>query len=145
MSDNETATKLIQTYFQQHHITTMAINNLARAYQGQYSRLPDQETTATWLTDLLRKPTIWQPALVVIAMVKAAPTFPKVLANVPTAELWQPQLLQIASVNGTIGISNYFEITCNQRALCTRYLPNPDPLALAFSAALSAQLAQADS
>ncbi|USS84589.1 hypothetical protein M3M35_04545 [Fructilactobacillus myrtifloralis] len=145
MSDNETATNLIQAYFQQHHITTAAITNLARAYQGQYSQLPDQETTENWLLELLRNPTIWQPALVVIAMEQAAPSFPAVLSHIPVAELWQPQLLQIASHCGTIGISNYFEIKLNQQSLINRYLTTPDPLALALGAALSGALAHWDS
>ncbi|USS88202.1 hypothetical protein M3M39_01595 [Fructilactobacillus hinvesii] len=145
MNDNETAAKLIQAYFQQQQITDRDLIKLARAYQGQYSQLPADEITKNWFTALLRNPTVWQPALMVIELTKAAPSFPAVLNHISPAELWQPQLLQIASVNGTIGTSNYFEIKLNQQPLIKQYLPTSDPLALALSAALSGALAQWDS
>ncbi|USS86001.1 hypothetical protein M3M38_04665 [Fructilactobacillus cliffordii] len=145
MNKQQTAAALIEGYLHQQHINPAAIVDLARAYQGQYSQLPDYTTTQKWLTKLFQNPVVWQPALFVIEMEHAASNFPPVLAAVPKEELWQPQLLQIAGVNGTIGISNYFEIKLNQQALIQLYLPTPHPLAMALSAALSGQLAQWDS
>ncbi|USS90501.1 hypothetical protein [Fructilactobacillus carniphilus] len=145
MHKQQTAAALIEGYLHQNHITPAAIVDLTRAYQGQYSQLPDYAITQKWLNELFQNPVVWKPVLLVIEMEQAASTFPPVLAAVPKEELWQPQLLQIAGVNGTIGISNYFEIKLNQQPLIRRYLPTPHPLALALSAALSGQLAQWDS
>ncbi|USS89078.1 hypothetical protein [Fructilactobacillus cliffordii] len=145
MNKQQTAAALIEGFLHQKHITPTAIVDLARAYQGQYSQLPDYATTQKCLSKLFHNPVVWQPALLVIEMEHAASNFPTVLAAVPKEELWQPQLLQIAGVNGTIGISNYFEIKLNQQTLIHRYLSTPHPLVLALSAALSGQLAQWDS